>query len=399
MTVDTALVEPMVAILSDLFSEEETEQIARASKFIERSTSRLSGRMFLMLNVLRTDGHLYQSLQDQCCYLQEVFGVTMRKQSLDERYSPQAVSFMQACFAKVLSASAQIGGAKGLGSSFKAIHLCDASSFKLSNSLRNVLPGSGTAAAVKIFYSFELLSGRCTGVEWVGGKRNDTTYLGSIEKNIEPGSLYIKDLGFWSTSHFGHIHQADAYFITRYKVPNRLCRKVDGVFVALDLPAALQGIEQTTVMEELFLGDNQIPVRLHVEKAPDEVAKKRRAKILQKAASNKVVTSELTLLLCQYTIFITNAPQSVLPIEHIRVFYMLRWQIELIFKAWKSIFELDKVQGMNPHRFECYLMGKLMAVLLSSHLQNLIKAQLWEEEAFELSEWKAHKIFKKNLAN
>ena len=149
----------------------------------------------------------------------------------------------------------------------------------------------------------------------------------------------------------------------------------------------------------LFLGDSQIPVRLYVEKVSDEVVKKRRAKILQKAASNKVLSSELTLFLCQCSIFITNAPQSVLPIEHIRMFYMLRWQIELIFKAWKSIFELDKVQRMNPHRFECYLMGKLIAVLLSSHLQNLIKAHLWEEHAFELSEWKAHKIFKKNFAN
>ena len=44
-------------------------------------------------------------------------------------------------------------------------------------------------------------------------------------------------------------------------------------------------------------------------------------------------------------------------------------------------------------------MGKLIAVLLSSHLQNLIKAHFWKEHEFELSEWKAHKIFKKNFAN
>ena len=75
MTVDTALLEPLVSRLINLFSEEETEAIARSSKFIERITSRLSGRIFLMLNVLRADGHLYQSLQDQCCYLQEAFGI------------------------------------------------------------------------------------------------------------------------------------------------------------------------------------------------------------------------------------------------------------------------------------------------------------------------------------
>lgn len=399
MTLDIALIEPIVSTLKNLFSEEETDKIARVSKFVKRSTSRLSGRMFLMMNVLRTDSHLYHSLKDQCSYLEETFGVVMQKQSLDERYSPQAVSFMRTCLAKVLSASTSVGSAAALSSGLKAIHLCDATSFKLSDSLKNVFPGSGTAAGVKIFYSYELLSGQCTGIQWVAGKRNDTTYLDSIERNIEPNSLYIKDLGFWSTGHFSKIHQAEAYFVTRYKVPNNMYCKVGEVITVLDLQVILKDIEQPTVIEDLFLGGDQIPVRLHVEKVPDEVAEKRRKKIRHKAACNNAVSSELSLFLCQYSIFITNAPQSVLPIEHIRAFYMLRWQIELIFKAWKSIFELERVQRMNPHRFECYLMGKLIAVLLSSNLQDMIKAQLWDEQQFELSEWKAHKVFKKNSAN
>ncbi len=400
MTVDIGLVEPMISTLENLFSEVETDRIARQSGFIERSTSRLSGRMFLMMNVLRAEGNLYQSLKDQCCYLKEVFGISMKKQSLDERYGPQAVLFMRECFAKVLSASSNTGSSGTvLGTGLKAIHLCDSSSFKLSDSLKNIFPGSGTASGIKIFYSFELLSGQCTGIEWVAGKRNDTSFLGCMEKNIDPCSLYIKDLGFWDTSHFGKIHQAKAYFITRYKVPNHVYRKVEGVLVPIDLQDALQDIEHVSVIEDLFLGNDKIPVRLHVEKVSDEIAQKRRTKILQKAASNKASSSKLTLFLCQYTIFITNAPPEALPIEHIRVFYMLRWQIELIFKAWKSVFEIERVQRMNIYRFECYLMGKLMAILLSTHLQNLIKAQLWEEEQFELSEWKAHKVFKKNSAN
>lgn len=60
MTLDIALVEPMIATLESLFSEEETDRIARRSGFVERSTSRLSGRMFLMMNVLRAEGHLYK---------------------------------------------------------------------------------------------------------------------------------------------------------------------------------------------------------------------------------------------------------------------------------------------------------------------------------------------------
>jgi hypothetical protein len=396
MKLDLSLIEPIIKTLENLFSEEETERIARQSKFVERSTNRMSGRIFLIMNVLRTEGYIYQSLNDQCSYLKDVFGIIMKKQSLDERYGPEAVVFMKTCFAKVINAMADTGSESVLSNGLQAIYLCDSSSFKLSNNMKDKYPGSGTAAGIKIFYSFELLSGQCKSIDWVAGKRNDTNYLATVEKSIVPNSLYIKDLGFWSTEHFSKIHQSKAYFITRYKSPNHIYSKQDDKMVQLDLQVALKNIEQATIIEDLFLGDDNVPVRLHVEKVSEEIAQKRRTKMLQKAASNKSTSSELTLFLCQYSIFITNAPSDIVPIEHIRVFYMLRWQIELIFKAWKSVFELEKIQRMSTHRFECYLMGKLMAILLSTHLQNLIKDQLWEEEEFEISEWKAHKIFKKN---
>ena len=75
--------------------------------------------------------------------------------------------------------------------------------------------------------------------------------------------------------------------------------------------------------------------------------------------------------------------------------YALRWQIELIFKIWKSVFDIDKVKQMNIFRFECYLYGRLMAILLSEKIKNLYRDYLWDVEEIEISEYKCAKILKK----
>ncbi len=50
---------------------------------------------------------------------------------------------------------------------------------------------------------------------------------------------------------------------------------------------------------------------------------------------------------------------------------------------------------MSIARFECYLYGKLIAILLSGYIQSLFNDFIGEQIDFELSEWKAYKIVKK----
>ena len=99
--------------------------------------------------------------------------------------------------------------------------------------------------------------------------------------------------------------------------------------------------------------------------------------------------------MAHYNIFITNAPQELLKGNQIYQFYRLRWQIELLFKIWKSLFEIDKIGKMSIARFECYLYGKLITILLGGYIQNLFNEFVEKKIDFELSEWKAYKILKK----
>ena len=111
---------------------------------------------------------------------------------------------------------------------------------------------------------------------------------------------------------------------------------------------------------------------------------------------SKTSTSDFKKRLAGYNIFITNASPELVKTEQIYGFYRLRWQIELLFKIWKSVFELDQVGKMSIARFECYLYGKLIAILISGHMQSLFKAFMAGKAEFELSEWKAYKLIKKS---
>lgn len=70
----------------------------------------------------------------------------------------------------------------------------------------------------------------------------------------------------------------------------------------------------------------------------------------------------------RYNTFITNVCCSILPVAVIRKTYYLRWQIELVFKTWKSFFRIDKIKKVKKERLECQLLAKLLWILINWNL-------------------------------
>lgn len=81
---------------------------------------------------------------------------------------------------------------------------------------------------------------------------------------------------------------------------------------------------------------------------PKEVVEKRLKKYYAKEKNQskhqrQYTTSAFKKELANYNIFITNAAAEQLNTAQIYTFYKLRWQIELLFKIWKSLFHIDKI--------------------------------------------------------
>jgi IS4 transposase len=163
----------------------------------------------------------------------------------------------------------------------------------------------------------------------------------------------------------------------------------------------LDKVAKDIAVPELYVGQGpeKLPVRLIIAKVPEPVAAKRRLKQKRKIANiskkgrYRYGTSDLKALLMNYNIFITNTTHEQLTKEQVQGYYRLRWQIELLFKIWKSVLELDKIGKMSIFRFECYLYSRLLVLLLSTQVANMLKRVA--DDALELSEWKAMTYLKK----
>lgn len=75
--------------------------------------------------------------------------------------------------------------------------------------------------------------------------------------------------------------------------------------------------------------------------------------------------------------------------EHIHDIYFLRWQIEIIFKTWKSLFCINCCHNVKRERLEYHLYGQLIAIFLCSSTIFKMRQLLLRKKQKELSEYKA----------
>ncbi len=69
-----------------------------------------------------------------------------------------------------------------------------------------------------------------------------------------------------------------------------------------------------------------------------------------------------------WSLFITNVPATMLTLRQVVILYAVRWQIELIFKVWKSECELDRVAGQHRARVLSELYAKLIGMVILQFL-------------------------------
>jgi Transposase DDE domain len=112
----------------------------------------------------------------------------------------------------------------------------------------------------------------------------------------------------------------------------------------------------------------KIPCRLIIERVSNKEYERRLEKARISAKSKGVGISELYKLKLRYNSFITNVSSNILPIAAIRKTYYPRWQIELVFKTWKSFFRIDRIKKVKKERLECQLMAKLLWILINRRL-------------------------------
>lgn len=132
----------------------------------------------------------------------------------------------------------------------------------------------------------------------------------------------------------------------------------------LDLLRLLKGCPQLSL--DVLLGAKELlPVRLVALRLPAPLAAQRRRRARANARRDRALRlSERYLKLLDWTILLTNVTPEQLNAQQLLETYACRWQIETLFKSWKSHFQLGRLPASGPRQVQIQLLAKLLAIAL-----------------------------------
>ncbi|MGL5036460.1 MAG: transposase [Aeromonas sp.] len=163
-------------------------------------------------------------------------------------------------------------------------------------------------------------------------------------------------------------------------------------FIKMDIYKFIEELDdgQTIELNNIYIGaKKELKPRLIIAKLSADQTEKRANKLMANTKKQRGTISERSVSWNSLNAYITNVEDSILNTEEIHLFYSLRWQVELMFKVWKSIFKINLVKKVKIQRFKCFLYGRLIALLLSSSIVFTAKNIILENDDKEISNFKS----------
>jgi len=246
---------------------------------------------------------------------------------------------------------------------FCRVILYDATLLTLPPILKNIFQGSRdkTMGQMKLQVGYDYLNGQLQSVNIHEGIEPDQKDQGLLEQAVKD-ALLIFDLGYFDQLVLAEIQARKAFFVTRYQSQTGLydCEMETPV----NLVEELKTVEGNWFEARYKLGHNaKVEVRLVARRVSQQEAEQRRREVRQRAKSSGYTASQRSLILCDWEIVITNLADEWLP-QEIMDLYRVRWQIELVFKAWKSYLDLADFGYWRAERILCQLYATLIGAVL-----------------------------------
>lgn len=181
--------------------------------------------------------------------------------------------------------------------------------------------------------------------------------------------MILRDLGYYSHHGLHEITNKKACFISKVK-PKTALFETTGQ--RLDLALLSKRIKKfgiNCMEKQIRIGsENSLIAHAIISVVPDEIRKGRKQAVLNKAKNHQYTVQEQYHAWENLNVFITNIQDNLLSANQIMMLYRLRWQVELIFKTWKSHKCIDQYKTMKKDRMECYLYADLLLSIIQGKL-------------------------------
>lgn len=355
------------------FSDGKLEQLAKETAFIKRK-GRIDASTFAKMLIFNELDQSQLSLLDLKLDLQSFFGCNISREAIHKRFSPEALSFLKALLAKLIDFHLQkVEWKPSLVSCFNRLLLKDSSKFTIPSIFAGDYPGYGGFhkgnAIMNIQYEYDLFTGNWTSLNFTKATRNDQQDSKETLSKIEKNDLLIRDLGYVTMTYLNGVVNNKAYFLNRLPTTTGVYSQKDGE----DQPINWIKIDKEFKKNELFqmeldvvlTKEHKLGTRMILFPVPESTYCQRIKDASKHAKSKGFQLSDEYKIKVRYNIFITNVPQEKLSFQDIMHLYRLRWQIELVFKSWKSNLSLHKTKRVKQVRFECQLIARMIWAVIN----------------------------------
>lgn len=299
-------------------------------------------------------------------------GVAVTPQAIEQRFTARLAQFAERLFRQAIRTA--VGAETTLApllTRFTSVLVLDSTTIALPDDLRERFPGCGGShgsgqAALKIQLQWDLRKGAWQAVSIEPGR--DSDYKTPLQQApLSAGSLRIADLGYFDTAVLEQLSQTGVFWLSRLQFGTTVFTPQGA---ALPVRSWLAEQPEAVVDEVVRIGtERKVPCRLLAWRVPKHVAQRRRRRLVAEARrkSGRIPSRE-RLAWCDWTVLVTNVPADRLSPPEAAVLYRARWQIELLFKRWKSLGLVDELTGATLVRQMAQLWLRLVAVVLEHWL-------------------------------
>lgn len=341
----------MRTALARALSIDDVNQLGRETGQSERLRTITPHRLFLSTIAALAGGRV-ESLADLQREFNHQNNITVAYKAFYNRLArPGFAAFMRQMFSRLvekLCIQTLAPDGHSAVSRFKDFVIQDGSSFALKKKLRDVFPGRFTTvepSAVEVHATYSGFSDEVSSVEIAPDSEAERQFL--PEPTTLKDRLLLADRGYPSTKYFDAVRENGGSFIVR------LSRSHDPWVRAAWLDGKRATLRKAVRLSR-FISQNA-GHRMDLDVEYDRTAYAFRVVVLP--------GHETTM-----TRLCTNLPRTPFSLELVSRLYRFRWQIELVFKEWKSYANLHKFDTANANIAAGLIWASLCAAVLKRFL-------------------------------
>jgi hypothetical protein len=348
------------------------DELAATTLFIKRQR-RLSGASFLQALTSVWSTYPAASLE------RLALPMGIARQSLEERFTPSTTAFCRSVLREALDHTfAAHPEVLPLLKPFQGTYIDDCTQVPLPDACADEFPGCGSGdgdtakAGMKIFTRLELQGGRIQHLN-IHSARTAETKAAAEAPPLPAGSLLLADLGFVDFGRMQDHTEQGVYFISRLPVQTSV-RLPDGM--PSQPLAELLRARRLLGQKQIDLGDVEVGTkqnaratgRLTLLACPEDVVETRLRKLNASAKRRGRQVSARQQEMCRWQVLFSNVPPTWLSTTQVWQVYRLRWQVELLFKRFKSQGGMGKSSSGKPERVKCEWYVKLLIQVVNNWL-------------------------------